>query len=71
MNETVTASYTSIDQARNAEEELIADGMPREKIYIDEATKKIRVITPQASRPGIVELLAKHGLSPIQPQPQV
>lgn len=62
MTSTVTGIYASPDQVRNAEEDLIASGIPREQIFVDEPVSKLRVIVAEATRPGIEEILERHGL---------
>jgi hypothetical protein len=65
MSDTVTGSYRSADQIRNVEDDLRASGLPRENLFIDEPAKKIRIIIAQPSKPGIVEILERHGLTEI------
>lgn len=69
MTSTVNGTFETIDQARNAEDDLIGAGIPRDQIFVDEPAKKLRVIVPAASRPGIVELLERHGLKIAAGQP--
>jgi hypothetical protein len=63
MNSTVRGTYESDDQRRNAEDDLIACGIPRDQIFVDAPAHKIRVLVPAASRPGVVEMLERHGLA--------
>jgi len=65
MTHTVTATYSSKDQARNVRDELRASGIPAENIFIDEPANKIRVIVPKDTQPGIAKVLEKHGLDAV------
>ncbi|MDY6891218.1 MAG: hypothetical protein SVU24_06375 [Pseudomonadota bacterium] len=63
MNKTINGSYDNHDQARNAWEDLIAIGIPREKVYIDEEAKVVKVIMPQETEAEIREIFERHGLN--------
>ena len=67
MSNTVTARFESNDQATNAEDELRSSGIPSEKIYVDKAAKTIKVLIPEATRPGVIEILQRHRLTGITP----
>lgn len=60
MTQTVTAAYGSLGKAINAFDELVAEGYPREKLYLDKGTNEVKVIVPDASRPGVEETLKSH-----------
>ncbi|MEA1889349.1 MAG: hypothetical protein U9N50_06145 [Pseudomonadota bacterium] len=60
MTETVTCTYDSADKARNAREDLIATGIPQEKIFFDEETNQIKVMIPASTKPEVVEILNRH-----------
>jgi hypothetical protein len=62
MSKTMTWAYEMPEQMRNVRDELRADGIPAESLYIDEASKTIKVMVAEASQPGIVEILQRHGL---------
>ncbi len=64
MTVTVTGTYDSIDKVRNAEDDLRAAGIPREKFFVDEMALQVKVLIPEATKPEILELLNRH--SPIQ-----
>lgn len=68
MASTVTGIYESAEQMRNAKEDQMAAGIPREQIYVDEPACKLRVMTPATTRVGIAELLERHGLKVLAPQ---
>jgi len=60
MSVTITATYDSIDNVRNAEDELRASGIPSENLYFDEAGMQIKVMIPATTRPQILEILERH-----------
>ena len=75
MTQTVTASYSSTDKARNAFDELVAEGFPREKLYFDKEANQVKVIIPDTSRPEAEEILRRHEPDevwsrPFEPQPE-
>jgi hypothetical protein len=63
MTRTLTGTFKSMDQARNVEDELLSSGIPREKIYIDEKAKTIKILVPEATMPGVTAILERHQLS--------
>ncbi|WP_299314906.1 hypothetical protein [uncultured Halomonas sp.] len=69
MTQTVTASYGSADKAVNAYDELVSEGYPREKLYFDRDSNEVKVIVPDASRPEIEEILARHEPDEIRARP--
>lgn len=46
MTRTVTGVCDSVEKARNAVDELIYDGIDREKVYLDEETNQVKVMIP-------------------------
>ncbi len=62
MSETVTVSvtYATTDAMKNALSELVAARIPEEKFFVDKEKLQIKVITPQATRSTIEELLNRH-----------
>lgn len=60
MTSTVTGTYDSTDQVRNAEDDLLATGIPSEKIYVDEQARQIKIMIPEATKPEVVEILTRH-----------
>ncbi len=60
MTKTVTASYSTPDAARNARDELLADGIDREKIFLDTSKAELKVMIPDAIEPEITEILNRH-----------
>lgn len=60
MTKTVTAAYETADAARNARDELLADGIDREKIFMDESRAELKVMIPDAVEREITEILNRH-----------
>jgi hypothetical protein len=66
MTETVTCTYDSVDKVHNAKEDLVASGIPQEKIFVVKEDNQIKVMIPAASRPEIEEILNRHNPSKIE-----
>ncbi|MFO7764413.1 MAG: hypothetical protein R6V61_11845 [Wenzhouxiangellaceae bacterium] len=66
MNTTLTGRFEEVDQARVARKDMIAAGIPQEKIYIDEDRQQIKVIIPEAQEPQIREAFKNHGIAEVQ-----
>ena len=60
MSETVTATYASADAMKNAVNDLLGAGIPQEQFFVDEMKLQVKVITPTAGKPEILELLNRH-----------
>jgi hypothetical protein len=60
MSKTVTGVFDSIDKARNAKDDLVSTGIPREKVYLDNETNQVKVITPAETEAEILEVLNRH-----------
>jgi len=60
MIKTLTAAYASNDAARNALDELISDGIDREKMYLDTTRAELKVMIPATIEREITEILARH-----------
>ncbi|SFU71973.1 hypothetical protein [Halomonas korlensis] len=69
MTQTVTAAYGSIDKAANAYDELISEGFPREKLFLDKNTNEVKVIVPETSQPEAEEILNRHEPDGIRARP--
>lgn len=63
MLKTITATYGSETTLTNVVDDLINDGLPREKVFSDKALLQIKVMIPEVSESGINEILKRH--SPI------
>ncbi|MFG6159230.1 hypothetical protein ACGTNG_10500 [Halomonas sp. 1390] len=69
MTQTVTAAYGSIDKAINAFDELVSEGYPREKLFLDRQTSEVKVIVPETSQPEAEEILNRHGPDDLSSRP--
>lgn len=62
MNKTINGSYSDHDQAKNTWDDLIATGIPRDNIYIDEDAKLVKVIVPAETEREVREIFDRHKL---------
>ncbi|MCH4564541.1 MULTISPECIES: hypothetical protein [Halomonas] len=69
MTQTVTAAYGSSMKATNAYDELVSEGFPREKLFLDKETNQVKVIIPDASKPEAEEILRRHEPSEVWARP--
>jgi len=60
MFKTITATYDSETTLTNVVDDLINDGLPREKVFSDKTLLQIKVMAPEASESGIHEILKRH-----------
>jgi hypothetical protein len=60
MLETITATYANQTTVANVVDELINAGIPREKIYSDDATLQVKVMVPETGDSGAREILNRH-----------
>lgn len=60
MLETITATYADKTTVTNVVDELINDGIPREKIYSDDTSLQVKVMVPESGVSGIKEILNRH-----------
>ncbi len=60
MTQAVVATYKNVQAMANVEEDLLATGIPNEKIKIDKEHRKIRVMVPNATKREIIEILNRH-----------
>jgi len=65
-NKTMTGSFEDVDQARAARKYMVANGIPQEKIFIDDDRMEIKVIIPEEQTPQIREVFGNHDISPMQ-----
>ena len=56
----VVATYKNVRTITNVEDDLIATGIPSEKIKIDREHRKVRVMVPDVTRSEILEILNRH-----------
>jgi hypothetical protein len=60
MTTALVASYKNVRAITNVEDDLLATGIPNEKIKIDKEHRKIRVMVPDATKAEIMEILNRH-----------
>lgn len=60
MTEAVVATYKDVKSIMNVEEDLLATGIPNEKIKVDKEHRKIRVFIPEATKAEVLEILNRH-----------
>lgn len=60
MTTTITATYSNTTALANVVDELVNDGLPREKVYSDEEKKQIKVIVHDAIEGSVTEVLKRH-----------
>ena len=60
MTEAVVATFKDVKSLMNVEEDLLATGIPNEKIKVDKEHRKIRVFTPDATKAEVLEILKRH-----------
>ena len=60
MTEAVVATYKDVKSIMNVEEDLLATGIPNEKIKVDKEHRKIRVFTPVETKSEVLEILNRH-----------
>lgn len=63
MNTTLTGRFDNADHARAARRDMIAAGIPQDKIFIDEDQQQIKVIIPEEQAPQIREVFNGHDIS--------
>lgn len=62
MNKTINGAYDNHDQAKNTWDDLIATGIPRDNVYIDEDNKVVKVIVPEEAEREVREIFDRHQL---------
>lgn len=60
MTQTITASYDSSLKARNAFDELVADGFPQESLFLDTERHELKVIINDPGHREVEEILNRH-----------
>jgi hypothetical protein len=60
MTQALVATYKNVRAITNVEEDLLATGIPNEKIKIDMEHRKIRVFVPDETRSEVMEILNRH-----------
>lgn len=60
MTVTVTGSYESSKQTQIVFDDLMANGIPREQVFIDESSNEVKVMIADATEPDVEEMLRGH-----------
>lgn len=60
MFSAITATYASKTAVENVVNELVGDGIPREKIYSDDTAMLVKVTVPETGVSGMKEILNRH-----------
>lgn len=60
MTRTVTGDFGSEDAMRNAMDDLISNGIPREELFMDSEHMQLKVMVPDAMKGGVGEILERH-----------
>lgn len=60
MAKTITGVYDSIAKVRNAEDELVSNGIAADQIYVDKESNRILVTVPDTVAPTITDILQRH-----------
>ena len=63
MNKTINGAYQDHVQSKNAWDDLIATGIPRDNIFIDEEAKVVKVSVPAETEREILEIFERHQLN--------
>ena len=59
MFKTITATYDSETTLKNVVDDLVNDGLPREKVFSDDKLLQIKVMVPEVEESGINEILKR------------
>ncbi|MDX1635227.1 MAG: hypothetical protein R3280_11345 [Marinobacter sp.] len=62
MNKTLNGHYENPDQARNTQEDLVATGIPQDKVFVDEENQTIKVMIPAEEEREIQEIFDRHDI---------
>ncbi|MFV0663878.1 hypothetical protein [Denitromonas sp.] len=60
MSKTITGDFRTEDAMRNAMDDLLSVGIPREQLFMDTAQMALKVITPEATAREVNEILTRH-----------
>lgn len=65
MATTLTARYATEAAARNAHDDLIASGYPRERVFRPKNLPEVKVMSPRDTLREAREILGRHGPSKV------
>lgn len=60
MAEIITAVYAAADTLKNVRNDLVAVGIPQEKIRVSEDKRQVQVMGPETAEAEIEEILRRH-----------
>lgn len=60
MTKTVTGDFRTEDAMRNAMDDLLSVGIPREKLFMDTNQMQLKVLTPDVTAREVNEILMRH-----------
>ena len=60
MATTITATYATAAAARNAHDDLIGSGYPREQVFTSKDVPEVKVMSPRVTVPEAREILDRH-----------
>ena len=60
MTKTVTGDFATKDAMKNAMDDLVSTGIPREKVFMDTDKMQLKVIIPAATESEVNEILKRH-----------
>lgn len=60
MFKTITATDDSKTTLTNVVDDLVNDGLPREKVFSDDKLLQIKVMAPEVEASGINKILNRH-----------
>lgn len=63
MTRTVTGDFGSEDAMKNAMDDLISNGIPREEVFMDNEHMQLKVMVPDAIEASVAEILRRHHAS--------
>jgi hypothetical protein len=66
MTKIVTATYASADTLKNVHDDLVATGIPQEKIRVNKDKLHVQVMSPDVTENEILEILRRHGPTQIE-----
>ncbi|AKH20786.1 hypothetical protein [Sedimenticola thiotaurini] len=60
MTTTITSTFTSMETIRNTMEDLLANGIEREKMFADDAHTELKIMIPDDIQNEVIEIIQRH-----------
>lgn len=60
MTTTITGAFTSMDTIHNTMEDLLANGIDREKMFADSEHTELKVMIPDDIENEVLEIIQRH-----------